>query len=91
MPLSVRLDLKTEAAVRRLAHRRNQTRSAVVREALAAFERQEEARTSEPSTPWETIRHLIGVADSGGSRLSEDTGVAFRALLQKTARAHRAR
>lgn len=88
MPLSVRLDPKTESAVNRLARRRRQTRSAVVREAIAAFERDQIASAKRP---WDAIGHLIGVADSGGARLSEATGERFRKLLQEKARARRTR
>jgi Arc/MetJ-type ribon-helix-helix transcriptional regulator len=91
MPMSVRLDPKTEQAVKRLARRRRQTRSAVVREAIAALERDEAARASEPPTPWESLRHLVGVVDSGGDRLSEDTGGKLRALLQAKTDARRTR
>ena len=90
MPLSIRLDSKTEHAVKRLARRPNQTRSAVVREAITAFERAQEARLRRHPGPWEAIAHLLGTADSGGGRLSEDTGEGFRALIQRKTRARRA-
>ena len=89
MPLSVRLDPKTESAVKRLARRRNQTRSAVVREAIAALERDQAPASLRGCTPWDAIAHLVGAADSGGDRLSEDTGERFRALVRKKARAGR--
>jgi hypothetical protein len=90
MPLSVRLDRQTESAVRRLARRRNQTRSAVVREAIAAYE-SGHADDPEPATPWAVISHLVGAADSGGRRLSEDTGRGLRELLEKKTLARRPR
>lgn len=90
MPLSVRLDPKTESAVKRLARRRNQTRSAVVREALAAFER-DQAALQPRTSPWGAIAHLIGVADSGDGRLSEDTGWRLGTMLRQKARARHAR
>jgi len=90
MSLSVRLDPKTESAVRRLARQRKQTRSAVVREAIAALERDRAAAASRHQRgPWDTIAHLVGSADSGGARLSEETGDRVRALLGKKARARR--
>ena len=89
MPLSVRLDPRTEGIVARLARRRRQTRSAVVREAIAAFEREPAATPSSGATAWDAIAHLVGAADSRGDRLSENTGERFRALVQKKARARR--
>jgi len=88
--LSVRLDPKTESAVKRLARQGNQTRSAVVREAIAAFDRDRAATAAGQVRPWDVIRHLIGVADSGGNRLSEDTGERFRTLLRQKTGARRA-
>ena len=90
MPLSVRLDPKTESAVKRLARRRNQTRSAVVREAIAALEREQTQQLRPGGGPLGAMAHLIGVADSGGGRLSEDTGKKFRALIQRKAHARHA-
>ena len=91
MPLSVRLDPETERVVKRLAHRRRQTRSDIVREAIAAFAEEHAAPSGEQSTAWELVRHLVGAADSGGRQLSEDTGAKFRWLVQAKARARRPR
>ena len=49
MPTSVRLDPKTESLVSRLARRRGQTKSEVIREALLAF-----ARSAEQAKPHKT-------------------------------------
>jgi hypothetical protein len=92
VPLSVRLDSKTENVVKRLARERNQTRSHVIREAIAAFERDQTAESRAAPGPWEALAHLVGVADSGGGkRLSERTGDRFAALLRTKARARRTR
>jgi predicted transcriptional regulator len=91
MPLSVRLDPHTESVVKRLARRHKQTQSAVVREAIAAYARDETAHPPEPSSPWEAVRHLVGVANSEDGRLSQNTGEGLRALVQKKARARRPR
>ena len=91
MPLSVRLNPKTESAVKRLARQRNQSRSAVVREAIAVLERALAAPAARQARPWDAIAHLIGAADSGGSRLSEDTGERFQTLLRQKAHARRPR
>lgn len=91
MPLSVRLDPKTEGVVRRLARRHKQTQSFVVREAIAAYARDDAAHPREPSSPWKAMQHLVGVANSRDGRLSEETGDGFRALVATKARARRSR
>ena len=91
MPLSVRLDPKTEGIVKRLALRHKRTRSDVVREAIAAYARDESSHPPVPATPWDAIQHLVGVANSRDGGLSRDTGDRFRALVQKKARARRSR
>ena len=91
MPLSVRLDPKTESIVKRLARRHKRTQSAVVREAIAVYARDESAHPPEPSSPWEALRHVVGVVNSEDGRLSQDTGERFTALVQKKARARRSR
>jgi predicted transcriptional regulator len=91
VPLSVRLDSKTENVVKRLARERNQTRSHVIREAIAAFERDQTTESRSAPGPWEALAHLVGVADSGGQRLSERTGDRFTVLLRTKARARRTR
>jgi predicted ATPase len=78
MSTSVRLDPATEVLLSRLAARRKQTRSAVIRDSitlLAARERDESA------TSYARIAHLVGCFDSGGARLSEQTGSKVRAVL----------
>jgi hypothetical protein len=85
MPISVRLDPKTENLVNRLARRKGRTKSAVIREALVALSRAEGeagARTS----PYEAIAHLIGCAHGGPKDLSERTGEKLRKLLLARAR-----
>jgi hypothetical protein len=77
--------------VKRLARQRNQTRSHVIREAIAAFARDQTAESRGAAGPWEKLAHLVGVADSGGQRLSERTGDRFAALLRTKARARRTR
>lgn len=90
MVLSVRLDPITGRAVTRLARQRNQTKSAIVREAIAAFDRTQADASRQAQRRWDAVRHLIGAADSGGARLSEGTGAKVRAMLREKARARRA-
>lgn len=85
MAFSIRLDAATERAITRLAKQRGQTKASVVREALAAYE----ASAKSPAGPESAAVRLapfIGIADSGGSRRAENTGNAFRALLDKSGR-----
>ena len=90
MPLSLRLDAETERLVNRLARRRGQTKSAVLREALRALAREESAPRSGP-TLYDAIADYIGCFDSGGLNLSERTGARFAALLAERARGRRSR
>jgi hypothetical protein len=85
MPISVRLDPKTESLLNRLAKRKGRTKSEVIREALTVLSRAEadgEARTN----PYEAIAHLIGCARGGPKDLSERTGEKLRKLLLVRAR-----
>ena len=80
MPTSVRLDPKTESLVDRLARRRGQTKSEVIREALLALARSEEDVKLQ-KTAYEALGHLIGCVKGGPKDLSERTGEKFHALL----------
>ena len=90
MPLSVRLGADAESAVTRLARQRKQTKSAIVREAIVAFERDATVSSRSAWNRWNGVAHLIGAADSRGARLSENTGEGYRALVREKARARRA-
>lgn len=85
--INVRVDDKTEAVVERLARRRGQTKSEVVRDALRLFVEREDS-TSDSDRPYERVKHLIGCW-SGGGRLSEKTGERFAKLLQEKVRERR--
>lgn len=91
MPISVRLDDRTERVVRRLARQTGRTRSDVIRQAIAVLERQEATASAATPTAHERMAHLIGGVGSGGARLSEETGEKFRKLLEVKHRARRAR
>ncbi|HKY20027.1 MAG TPA: hypothetical protein VJM31_02310 [Vicinamibacterales bacterium] len=82
MAFSIRLDEGTERAITRLAHLRRQTKAAIVREALAAYEAGAGA-ASGAQGPAVALAPFIGVADSRGSRRSENTGEGFLALLKR--------
>ena len=80
MPTSVRLGPKTESLVNRLARRKGQTKSEVIREALLAFARAEEDAKPQ-RTAYEALAPLIGCVKGGPKDLSERTGEKFRAIL----------
>ena len=90
MPLSVRLDADTERVLGRLAKKRKQTKSEIVRDAIGLLARQEQG-VDGTQRPYDRIAHLIGCVDSGGARLSERTGEKFTALLRARERERRSR
>ncbi len=81
---TVRLDTITEATLKRLAARRGQTKSDVIRDALAHLAEEEQSLSA-----FQRLQPFVGVADSGGKQLSRDTGRRFRELLEKRQRARR--
>ena len=90
MPLSVRLDAKTESLIGRLARKRRQTKSEVIRDAIGVLAKQEE-KSMEKKRPSDLVAHLIGCVDSSGANLSQNTGEKFAKLLRESARARRSR
>jgi Arc/MetJ-type ribon-helix-helix transcriptional regulator len=76
---TVRLDIKTETALKRLALRRGQTRSEVIREAINRLAAEEEA----PRSAYQRLQPFVGIVDSGGKQLSTETGKRFRDLLKE--------
>jgi Arc/MetJ-type ribon-helix-helix transcriptional regulator len=90
MLLSVRLDKKTEALVERLARKRHQTKSEVIRDAIGTLATQEEKSVGK-KRPYDLVAHLIGCVNSGNARLSENTGEKFTKLLRERANARRSR
>ena len=90
MPLSVRLDPKTESLIGRLARKRRQTKSEVIRDAICVLATQEE-KGSGKKRPYDLVAHLIGCVDTGGARLSQNTGEKFAKLLREQSHARRSR
>ena len=80
MPLSVRLDATAERLVERLARKRRQTKSEVVRDAVRMLAEQEKG-SNEKKRPYELIAHLIGSVRGGPPDLSVRTGEKFKQLL----------
>ena len=90
MPLSVRMDSRTESLLGRLARKRGQTKSEVIRDAIGVLAKQEEKGATK-KRPYDLVAHLIGCVDSGGANLSQNTGEKFAKLLREKAHARRSR
>ncbi len=80
MPTTVRLDPETLRLMQRLARRSGRTKSEIIRDAIRRLGNGEGA-TRRGRTAYEAMEHALGCCDSGGARLSEQTGKKFRALL----------
>ena len=91
MAFSIRLDPETEAAISRLARRSRRTKSAVVREAIASYQRAQATADARPKTAFDAMAPYVGLVDSGGLQRSTDTGQAFRSLIAEKVRARRSR
>jgi Arc/MetJ-type ribon-helix-helix transcriptional regulator len=88
MPLSVRLDAETESLIGRLARKRRQTKSEVIRDAIDVLAEQEE-RSAGNQRPYDRVAHLIGCVKGGPRDLSGNTGKKFRQMLVDRARRRR--
>ncbi|MGH7887747.1 MAG: hypothetical protein ACREPG_07770 [Candidatus Binatia bacterium] len=84
------MDNKTETLVNRLARTRRQTKSEVIRDAVGVLAAREKASQTK-KRPYDLVKHLIGCVDSGGAKLSENTGERFTEMLLEDVRARRAR
>jgi Arc/MetJ-type ribon-helix-helix transcriptional regulator len=82
---TVRLDVPTETTLKRLAAQRGQTKSDVIRDAIARLDEEETPQHS----AYQRLRPFVGIADSGGQQLSTDTGRKVRELLEARQRARR--
>lgn len=78
---TVRLDTPTETKLRRLAARRGQTKSDVIRDAISRLAEEEE--DLEESSAMDRLRPFAGIVDSGGRQLSLETGRRLRELLEE--------
>ena len=82
MPTSIRLDPQTERLLRQLARQRGQTKSEVVRAAIHSLALEMETGAEAANvTAFDRFEHVVGIADSGGAALSEDTGAEVRELI----------
>ena len=80
MALSVRLDPGTERLVERLARKRRQTKSEVIRDALGVLAEQDKPGDGK-KRPYDLVAHLIGCVRGGPPDLSLRTGEKFARLL----------
>jgi Arc/MetJ-type ribon-helix-helix transcriptional regulator len=76
---TVRLDVTTETTLKRLAAQRGQTQSEVIRDAITRLAEEE----GEQPSAYQRLKPFIGIADSGGRQLSQETGKRFRELLKE--------
>jgi len=82
MPLTVRVDVKTERLLQRLARKRGLTKSEIIRDAIGVLAQQAKAQ-GEAERPYEKVRDLIGSVEGGPADLSARTGEGFRRLLAR--------
>jgi len=88
--LECSIGCKNRIADRRLARKRQQSKSEVIRDAIGVLAKQEE-KGAEKKRPYDLVAHLIGCVDSGGANLSKNTGEQFTRLLREKAHARRSR
>lgn len=88
MPVSVRLDAKTESLIGRLARKRRQTKSEVIRDAIGVLADQED-KGAEKKRPYDLVAHLIGCVKGGPRNLSVDAGKKFHEMLVQRSRKRR--
>jgi Arc/MetJ-type ribon-helix-helix transcriptional regulator len=82
---TVRLDVKSEAALKRLSARRGQSKSEVIRDAIALLAEEEKEQPS----AYERLQPFIGIVDEGDPQLSEGTGKRLREILENRQLARR--
>ena len=91
MPLTVRLSPKAERALNTLAKRRRQSRSDIVREALARYEATAADADVGASRSYDAWVDVIGVIACGARHRARTTGEQLTDILREKARARRAR
>jgi hypothetical protein len=83
---TVRLDAPTETTLKRLAARRGQTMSEVIRDAINRLAAEE----AEQPSAYHRLRPFVGIVDSGAQQLSTGSSRKLRELLEAQ-RARRSR
>ena len=90
MPLTVRLSPSAERALNALAKRRRQSRSDIVRDALAQYEAAGEAAPAN-GRPYDAWLDVIGVIDRRVRQRGRTTGEQLTDILRDKVRARRPR
>jgi hypothetical protein len=85
MPTSVRLDLKSEALLRRLARKSGRSKSAILREAVARLAAADQSADYGGSVH-DLVADLVGVARGGPADLARRHREAFREQLARPRR-----
>lgn len=80
MPLAVRVDVKTERLLLRLARKRGETKSEIIREAIGVLAKEVHVQEA-TEYPYEKVRDIIGSVSEGPADLSMKTGEKFRRSL----------
>ena len=91
MPFSLRLDLETEAKIRRLTAATGRSKSEVVREAVAQYAPDRDAAPASGASAFDRLKPFIGVVATGGANYSTETHTKYRELLRRKHRARRSR
>jgi Arc/MetJ-type ribon-helix-helix transcriptional regulator len=91
VPLTVRLSPKAERALNARAKRRRQSRSDVVREALAHYEATADGRDAGTGRPYDAWMDVIGVINGGVRDRRRTTGEQMTEIVREKVRARRAR
>lgn len=81
MATSLRLSPELDHLVSRLAKRRRQSKSEVIRSALVTL-LGEDASSVRRHTPYQAMKHLLGCVKNGPPDLSQKTGETFQKLLR---------
>jgi Arc/MetJ-type ribon-helix-helix transcriptional regulator len=79
---TVRLDIKTETALKRLSVRRGQTRSEVIREAITRLAEEE----AEPRSAYQRLEAFVGTVDSGREATLHGEGETSQRALERAVR-----
>ena len=91
MSLTVRLSPKTERALNALSKRQRQSRSDIVRDALAHYDAITTVGEASARRPYDAWVDVIGVIKGGARHRGRTTGEQLTDILREKARARRAR
>jgi predicted transcriptional regulator len=81
MTITVRIDPDTEKLLNKLARSKRTNKSSIVREAIHMLS--ESHRAERSGTVYDRLKDLIGVIDTGGLNLSQDSHAKASLLIKK--------